>query len=148
MKTIILLSCQLMIAIPCLAQVPAGINYQGVARNSTGQVIQNQKIGLKISVLESSATGSTVYTETFAPTTSAFGVFTINIGTGTPVSGTFAKIDWTKVNTKWLKVEMDASGGTNYVMMGSSQLLSVPYALHSNTSTEGKKLKTLLYLSE
>ncbi|NOY36427.1 MAG: hypothetical protein GXO83_02530, partial [Chlorobi bacterium] len=77
--------------------------------------------------------GTAVYTETFNPVTNDFGLFTLEIGNGTVVSGNFAAIDWT-AGPYFLKVEMDAAGGTDYTDMGTTQLLSVPYALHAKTA--------------
>jgi len=113
----------------CIAQ-PKLFNYQGVARSSSGSPIASQPIGLKISILDSSLTGTVLYSETHHPTTNSFGLYNVAIGGGTVVSGSMASINW-GVNDKYVKVEMDASGGTSYVLMGTTQLLSVPYALYA-----------------
>ena len=114
------------------AQTPHGMNYQAVARNSSGAILSNQSIGVRITITNGNA-GATLYQETDTATTNQFGLFTLNVGNGTVVSGIFANIPWATV-TPWLQVEMDATGGTSYVLMGSSQLLSVPYALYSAQS--------------
>jgi len=118
------------------AQVPQALNYQAVARNTSGNLIINQLVGLKLSILAGSSTGTVAYSETQSATTNQFGLFTISIGTGTPVTGTFSAINWS-TGQYWLKVEMDATGGTSYVAMGTAQLLSVPYALYAASSGTG-----------
>ena len=95
------------------AQVPQAFNYQAVARSSSGNLIASHAVGIKIIIHQSSAGGTIVYSETFAPTTNQFGLFTISIGQGTPVSGTFSSITWSSGNY-WLQVQMDATGGTTY----------------------------------
>jgi hypothetical protein len=115
----------------CLfAQTPAKFNYQAVARDNAGNPLSNKLISLRISVLNSSPTGTEVYKETFLVSTNEFGHFNLAVGTGIPVTGSFNAINW-DVEEKYLKVEMDAIGGTNFVTMGSTQLLSVPYALNA-----------------
>ena len=113
-----------------LAQ-PQKINYQGVAVGANGKAIKNASVGLRLSVLDSLPTGSTLYTETQSASTDAAGQFSIYLGAGTATLGTFANIPWANGNDKFLKVEMDAQGGTNYQNMGTTQLVSVPYALVS-----------------
>jgi hypothetical protein len=110
------------------AQVPQALNYQAVARTSAGALLANQAVGIKISIHTGSAAGAVVYSEIHAPTTNNFGLFTLSIGTETPVSGTFNTIDWSTGNY-WLQVEMDPTGGVTYADMGTSQLLTVPYAM-------------------
>lgn len=123
-------------------QVPQGMSYQAIALDpNTNLPVTNQTISLKFSILDNSAIGSVVYSETFMSpvngvTTNALGVFSLNIGTGTPIVGTFSSINW-GLNQKFLKVEMDiATGGsgTNYTLVGTNQLMSVPYALYSLNS--------------
>jgi hypothetical protein len=112
------------------AQVPQALNYQAVARDVTGHLITNHLISIKIIIHQTYASGTIVYAETFTPSTNQFGLFTLAIGQGTPVTGTFSSINWS-ANSYWLQVEMDPTGGTTYTDMGTSQLLSVPYALYS-----------------
>jgi len=112
------------------AQVPEGFKYQSVARNLSGQTINNAPIGLRISILEGSISGTEVYSETHIPTTNNFGLFTITIGEGTPITSSFPAIDWS-LDSKFLKVEADFTGGSSYQLLGTSQFLSVPYSLHS-----------------
>lgn len=115
------------------AQSPQALNYQAVARNTSGTVIQNHALGIKVSIHRNSASGPVSYCETHTPTTNDFGLFTLSIGTGTYVSGGFDTIHWGN-NQYWLQIEMDPSGSSAYTDMGTSQLLSVPYALYSKTS--------------
>lgn len=112
------------------AQVPQGFNYQAVARNSAGTLLQNQALGVKLSVHQGSASGTVVYSERQTPTTNQFGLFTVTVGQGTLLSGAFNTILWSSGNF-WLQVELDVTGGTTYTDMGTSQLLSVPYAMYA-----------------
>ncbi|NMH27793.1 hypothetical protein [Flavobacterium silvaticum] len=127
MKKLLLL-VSLFITILGSAQVPQGISYQAIALNGAGSAVVNSNVGLRLSVLNTSATGTVVYSETHTKTTNTQGLFNLVIGQGSVVSGTFAGINWAN-GSKFLKVEMDAAGGTNYTLVGTTQLLSVPYAL-------------------
>jgi len=115
-----------------MAQTPQSFKYQAVARDASGEVIADQKVSFQISILQGSESGTTVYTETHVDSTNQFGLVTLEIGTGT-TSDDFTAIDWGN-NTYFIQIEMDASGGTSYILIGTSQLLSVPYALHSKTA--------------
>ena len=120
-----------------MAQAPQKFSYQGVARDNASNILANQNIGLQISLHSASPSGTVVYQETQAPTTNAFGLFNIQVGGGTVVSGDLASVDW-GANSYYLQVEMDATGGTSYLDMGTAQLLSVPYALYAaNSGTPG-----------
>lgn len=127
------------------AQVPQGFTYQGVATDNNGFEIQNQNIGIKASILSTSSSGVVVWQETHSASTDTFGVFSIVIGDGLTTnngsSSTFSEIDW-GVSSHFLKVEIDMSGGTNYVHVGTSQIMSVPYALHAETSSDHHWTKT------
>ena len=120
----------LVIAIPAFTQSPQKISYQAVVRNAGNTLITNQTVRMRVSILKSSATGTAVYVETHTPQTNSNGLAVIDIGGGTVVSGTFTSIDWS-AGPYFLKTETDPSGGTNYTITGTSQLLSVPYALHA-----------------
>ena len=96
-----------------LAQSPESMNYQAVIRNSSGTIIANQPIGIRIKILQSSANGSTVYNETFTPTTNAYGMVSLQIGTGSVVSGNFNSIDWGN-NSYFVETAADILGGSNY----------------------------------
>jgi len=119
-----------MVINPIFAQ-PQKINYQGVAVGANGKAIKNSTIGLRLSVLDSLPAGSLLYTETQTASTDNAGQFSIYLGGGTATAGTFANLPWANGNDKFLKVEMDAQGGTNYQNMGTTQLVSVPFALVS-----------------
>ncbi len=114
-----------------LAQSPQSFKYQAVARNSTGDILANQNISIKINIHEGSAAGPVVYEEEFVSIlTNGFGLVNLGIGTGSWISGNFALIDWGS-NSHFIEIEMDENGGTAYSVMGTAQLLSVPYSLYS-----------------
>ena len=117
------------------AQTPEAMSYQAVIRNASNQLVTNQGIGMQISILQGSATGTAVYVETHNTTTNANGLVTVEIGNGTVVSGDFATIDWAN-DVYFIQTETDptTAGGTNYTITGTSQLLSVAYALHAKTA--------------
>ena len=110
-------------------------NYQAVVRNSSGEIIASHSVGFRISIRNNSPTGTELYKETHSTTTNQFGVATLQIGNGTPVSGSFSSINWGDNYNKYLKIEVDISGGTNYTSMGTSQLLSAPFSLNSKTTS-------------
>jgi hypothetical protein len=118
------------------AQAPNGINYQGVARDSEGKAITSKKITLRISILKNSADGEAEYKETHEVTTNTFGLFTLVIGHGTVNTGSFNFISWAAGN-KWLQIELDPNGGNSFQLIGSQQLMSVPYALYAQYSGNG-----------
>ena len=117
-----------------MAQVSEGFSYQSVVRDASGNLLYNQLIGLRMTLLANSALGTADYVETHQVATNGYGVVSISVGTGTVVSGVFNNVDWIN-NTYFLKTELDVSGGTNYVFMGISQILAVPYALHAQTAS-------------
>jgi hypothetical protein len=124
----------LVVAILCLsgeAQVPQGINYQAVARNIQGQIIPAQNVNVRFSILDASPSGNILYQETHSSTTNNFGLFTLVIGKGSAVTGTFSGINWASGTDKFIKVEIAPQGGNNYELQNTTQLLSVPYALYS-----------------
>lgn len=135
MKTIQRIVVALLMVLPILAsaQSPQLFNYQGVARDNGGNILANQNLGLQIDIRQSTPTGTVIFSETQATATNDFGLFNISIGGGTPVVATLSAIDWSN-GPYYLEVSMDASGGTNYVSMGVSQLMSVPYALYAESS--------------
>lgn len=120
-------------ALTAVAQAPQSISYQAVARNDQGHALVNQAVSFRLSIRQGSAGGAAAYSETHAVTTNEFGLANLAIGTGTVVSGVFSDIDWGAADY-WLSVEMDPAGGSSYNLMGASQILSVPYALHSETA--------------
>ena len=119
------------------AQAPNALNYQAVARDNAGQIIANQNVSIRFSILDGSPTGSILFSETHSATTNTLGLFTTSIGGGTAILGSFSTINWGVGGSKWLKVELDPNGGSTYSLLGTSQLLSVPYALYAATSGSG-----------
>jgi hypothetical protein len=132
MKKITFLCVFFLSAISVAAQVPAGFSYQAVVRNSSGEIIANQTVKFQFSILRDSESGTTVYKETHSATTNNFGLVNIKVGMGTKVSGTFEPSSWGN-NPHFLKVELDVSGETDFVHLGTTQLMSVPYAFHAQT---------------
>jgi len=116
------------------AQPPQSFKYQAVVRNGTGEILQTQAVGIRVSIHDSISSGTVVYQETFSDTTNQFGIVNLRIGFGLVIIGTFSSIDWDN-NSKYLEVEIDPAGGANYQYMGTSELLSVPYALFSSRSS-------------
>lgn len=115
------------------AQSPGGFNYQAIVRDANSQVVANQSIGIQISIKHGSANGPAVYQETFSPFSNDYGLISLEVGTGSVVSGAFSAIDWAH-GPFFMETAMDLSGGTNYMVMGASQLRSVPYALFAGTA--------------
>lgn len=134
-KTTILTLLIILLYTPSFAQAPNAIPYQAVARNASGNLIANQLISVRFSIHDVSAAGTVVYRETHSTTTNMLGLFSVNVGQGTPSVGTFATINWA-VNAKFLQVEFDSSGGSSYTNMGTQQMLSVPYALLAGKSSD------------
>jgi len=112
------------------AQAPQSFKYQAVLRDNAGQIITSQNTPMRISVLQNSPSGTLVYQETFNPTTNTYGLVNLYIGAGTVVSGNFSTIAW---NTGSYYIKVEVNTGSGYVDMGTTQLLSVPYAFHANT---------------
>jgi len=133
MKTFVLSIIFVVMCMLVNAQVPESFNYQAIPRNGSGGTYPEQAMSVQISILTGSPSDSTFYTETFSTTTTSLGLLNLHIGQGTPVSGTFSSIKWDSCSF-YLKVEIDPAGGTNYVDMGITQLLSVPYALNAKTA--------------
>lgn len=131
LKKVILAALSLLFYASSLqAQVPQKMNYQAVARDASGNEIINQSVSVRLSVLDGGPSAASVFTETHNVTTNAFGLFTLQIGNGTTTSGSFAAINWS-TGSKYLKIEIDPTGGNNYTDLGATELLSVPYALYA-----------------
>jgi hypothetical protein len=130
----------LLFALCNFAQAPHKINYQGIARNANGIELANQQIGLRVSILQGSTSGTIVYRETHTVTTNQLGLFSVQIGSGTVLNGTMNTIDWS-AGPFYHQTEMDVEGGSNYSLMGASELISVPYALYAEKagSTESSE---------
>jgi hypothetical protein len=116
------------------AQAPLGIPYQAAARKANGQALTNTAIKVRFSILDSVATGTVAFKETHTTNTNALGMFNLNVGMGTAITGTLAGVNWGN-NAKFLQVELDTTAtGNNYSFMGVQQLMSVPYAFYSQTT--------------
>ena len=131
----ILLSIALLVTIANLAfsQSPNSIPYQAVIRNSSGGLVANQTIKIRLSVRDSIASGTAVYRETHTATTTTLGMINLMVGNGTPSTGSFSGINWGS-NNKFLQVEVDVTGGTTFTNLGTQQLMSVPYALYASNA--------------
>lgn len=118
------------------AQAPQKMSYQAVIWDASNSLAVNQNVGVQVSVLQGSPSGTPVYVETHSATTNANGLVSLEVGAGNPVTGSFSSIDWS-TGSYYLKTETDPTGGTNYSITGTTQLLSVPYALYAETSGSG-----------
>ena len=134
MKKISSLLIASMLSIVALAQSPEMMSYQAVVRDAGDNLVAATTIGMQISILQDSINGTAVYVETHAPTTNINGLVSLEIGAGSNVVGTFNAIDWSS-GTYFIKTETDPTGGTSYTITGTSQLLSVPYALFAKNSS-------------
>ena len=138
MKKLITLFIAILSTYSLFAQAPQKMSYQAVIRNASGNLVVSAPVKMRISILQGSATGTSVYSELHNPTTNANGLVTIEIGGGTSPQGTFSSINWGS-GTYFLKTEADPANGTTYSVVGTSQLLSVPYALQANNAGNGFK---------
>lgn len=120
-----------------LAQAPQGINYQAAARDNAGNILASQNVSFRMSVLQGNISGNMVYQETHNISTNALGLVNLIIGSGTVNNGTFTAIDW-KNGPYYLQVELSVSGGP-FAVMGTSQFVSVPYALYAEHSADKSK---------
>ena len=113
-----------------LAQAPRSFNYQAVVRDASGDIIVNTMVGMKITILQGTISGTAVCVEEFSPTTNDFGLVALSIGSVNTTD--FATIDWS-AGPYFVKVEIDPAGGTSYSEMGTTRLLSVPFALYAES---------------
>ena len=133
MKKLLLYLSGIIVGTSLLAQVPQGISHQAVIRNAGNELVINSTIGVRVSILQGSATGEAVYVEIHAPQSNANGLITYVIGAGNAVDGQFSEIDWSD-GPFYLKTEADPGGGTDYSISGVTQFLSVPYAMYAEES--------------
>jgi hypothetical protein len=134
MKKLFLFITCLMIFSFLQAITPQGIRHQAVVRNTEGQIVSNSPIGIRVSILKGSIQGTAVFVETHTPVSNTNGLVTYVIGNGTSVTGSLQNINWAE-GPYFIKTEADVQGGTNYTLSGGiTQILSVPYALHSKQS--------------
>jgi len=129
---LVLLTCTFLFS-TLWAQAPQKMSYQAVIRNSSNNLVSMSNIGMQISILQGTENGNAVYVERQFPTTNSNGLVSIEIGKGVVISGVFANIKWSE-GEYFIKTETDLNGGANYTITSTSQLLSVPYALHSKTA--------------
>lgn len=137
----------LLFSIVSFAQVPQGMSHRGTAYNTSGVILEDTSISIRVRILDVSTSGTIVYEETHNKTTNGTGQYNFNIGQGIPAgSFNFSTINW-GTNNKFLEIGIDPTNGTNYTVVGSSQLMSVPYALYSEKST-GLNMATLNTVNE
>ncbi len=132
MKTTYTLLLFLLATVSILAQAPEKMSYQAVLRDASNTLLTNQEVGMQISILQTTITGTAVYIETQTATTNINGLVSLEIGTGS-TSDNFATIDWS-AGPYFIKSATDPSGGGSYTITGTSQIMSVPFALYAKTS--------------
>ncbi|MFT6137820.1 MAG: hypothetical protein ACJAUJ_000906 [Salibacteraceae bacterium] len=118
------------LSLSSFGQAPEGFKYQAVVRDAGNLILNNQAVGMQMTIQQGV---TTVYQETFTTTTNAYGLVNLEIGSGTVVSGDFTMIDWS-AGPYFIETAVDVTGGISYVVMGTSELMSVPYALHAKTA--------------
>lgn len=143
MKTIYICVFSL-IAAAVSAQTPQSMSYQAVVRNASNVLVQEGNVGVRISILQGTPTGTAVYQENHTVITNLNGLLTLEVGMGSILVGTFVGINWEN-GPYFIQSEIDPTGGNNYSITTTSQLLAVPYALHAKTSSDAARIKTLLY---
>jgi hypothetical protein len=121
-------NCSLM-----FGQAPQSFKYQAIARDNLGKVLSDRTVAFRISILQGSATGTEIYSETHSTTTNPYGLANLEIGKGLNKVGTIGNIEW-GISSYYLKVEIDENGGIEFHQLGVTQLLSVPYALFAEKS--------------
>jgi hypothetical protein len=136
MKKLIIFFLAILLGLAVWAQTPQAFKYQAVARDASGNVLANKNVTFRISIIQGTVTGAIVYNELHSKTTNSYGLVDLEIGRGTSPSGDFSTIKW-GVDQHFLKVEMDPAGGIAFQLMGTSQLLSVPYALYAKNTQNG-----------
>lgn len=133
MRTLLSICFCLSILSTIQAQSPERIPYQAVIRNSQGELLADQAVSVRFQLRQSTVDGTVVYSETFNTNTTNIGLVNLEIGAGSPVQGTFPDIDWSE-GPYFLEIGYDLDGGDQYTLMGTTQLVSVPYSLHSLTA--------------
>lgn len=132
MKKITTILAAILLAVSAFAQAPQTMTYQAVVRNSSNALVQSSPVGMKVSILQGSATGTAVYVETHTAQTNENGLLDIVIGGGTVVSGTYQNGIFWAGGPYFLKTEIDPLGGSNYTITSTSEMLSVPFANYSH----------------
>lgn len=131
MKSIFSLLCAILITSISFSQSPDAINYQGVCKTNSGNVVSSSNIGIEFNIIEGSVSGPVIYSEEHVVTTNVNGVFSAEIGRGSATTGVFEDIDWGN-DSYYLEISIDTTGGMSYNSVGISEFLSVPYAYHSD----------------
>ena len=133
MKKIYTLLPALLINILCFGQTPEKMTFQAVIRDASDALLTNQNIGMQISIVQGSVNGNVIYSETHTPISNNNGLVNLEIGAGTVSSGSFSSINWNN-GPFFIKTETDPNGGNSYSITGTSQLMSVPFALHAKVA--------------
>lgn len=131
-KVLLTLFAGATLALNTFGQAPEGFKYQAVVRDANSLILANQSVGIQLTIQQGSIGGTAVYTETFSATSNAFGLINLEIGSGTTTDD-FSLIDWAN-GPYFIETAIDNTGGTNYAVMGTSQLMSVPYALYAKSA--------------
>ncbi len=135
MKKLLIVICFLATIAGMHAQSPEHFSYQAIVRNASDVLVINTPVSLRISILQGSSTGTTVYSETHETTTNFAGLLTVLVGEGDVVSGSLADINWGN-DVHYIKTETDPTGGTEYDIVGTAVLHSMPYAMGSSTTSK------------
>ncbi|MBE0664050.1 MAG: hypothetical protein IH597_16460, partial [Bacteroidales bacterium] len=133
MRKLIVFICLTSLVLSVIAQAPQGISHQLVIRNNFNRLVTNAPVGIKVSILQGSEVGPVIYSETHSLISNTNGMVSFTIGQGSVLNGVFANINWAS-GSYFIKTEADPAGSNNYSISGTSQALSVPYALHANTA--------------
>jgi hypothetical protein len=133
MKLILTILLFVTVSLNVFAQAPEKMSYQAIIRTQTNSLVKNSDISLKVIVHQGATTGAKIYEETHFVKTNNNGLVSLEIGTGNILTGNFSTIAWEK-GPYFIETQVDATGGTNYNIIGITQLLSVPYALHAKTA--------------
>jgi len=113
------------------SQGPSKINFQAILRNTSGEIVSSKTVGVRMSIKSGTINYSSLYVETHSKTTDVSGLINIQLGTGSVISGIFGDIEWGS-GSHFIQLEVDFNGGSNYVVIGTQELISVPYALYAN----------------
>ena len=132
MKRLYTIIVAVLLSATSFAQVPEKMSYQAVVRDAAGELVSDQSVGMRISILQTTTTGTAVYVETHTPSSNTNGLVSIEIGTGS-TSDDFSTIDWS-ADLYFIKSEIDLTGSDSYSITGTSQLMSVPFALHAKVA--------------
>ncbi|PLX21717.1 MAG: hypothetical protein C0597_03035 [Marinilabiliales bacterium] len=144
MKKIITFISLCIVVTISFAQVPNYLNYQAVIRDNAGDILSNEAIDIRISIIDNSTGGLDLYVETHDETTNNYGIVNLQVGNGTAESGSFSDINWS-ANKKYLKVEVNTGSGFNE--LGIVQLVSVPFSFYSNVS-DSSGVSNMAYTAE